>query len=161
MIVVLTLSRLRFIYWQTMPRKKEIKPKQLPSALQQEVLRIAEELVQEKFLEARKIAAIEVANKLLARCADLLAVAGGAGPNAAAAALVKRPPPKPVVILNPCVICGQTGRWQDKTGRGGKPWYCEVHAGNALLSAREEATSGGLLNALKNAAPINDGALPE
>lgn len=138
------------------------KVKSLPEALEAELQRIAAEILEERSASARSAAAIEVANKLLARCADLLAIAVGGNSRITASILGNRPPPKPTVlpIIHPCVVCGRTGKWQDKSGRGGKPWYCETHAGNAFISAREEATSNGLLNALKQATPIDDESLP-
>lgn len=142
-------------------RKSAPKPKALPEALEAEIQRIAAEILEGRSNESRRTAALEVANKLLKRVADLLAIATSGIEAAPGSTVVLARAAKPAVVLNPCVLCGRAGKWQDRSGKGGRPWYCVDHAGPAFISNKEESTGGGLLQALKSASPIDDSSLPE
>jgi hypothetical protein len=134
------------------------KPK-LAEAVEDEIQRVAAEIVNERSAEGRRVAALELAARALQRCADLLAVA-----DVGSWVAIRDPRsfvpsrPAPPKIKNPCVLCGREGAFQDKSGRGGRPWYCTGHAQGAVASLREDAT--GLLGALKQASAIDDSSLP-
>ena len=144
-------------------RKAAPKPRGLPEPIRAELERLAEEILLSRTAEARKAAAVELACKLLATANTLLAKAtGGATPTSLVAPPAAPKPPPPV--LNPCVMCGRKGVWQDKPSpfvKGKPPWYCQDHAQAVVVDHKEEKIGSGLMDALRNAKPIDDNALPE
>jgi hypothetical protein len=142
-------------------RKKTVVPVRrtnaIPAALEEELQRLAQEILLERSAEARKAAALETANKLLARIGDLLAIAHSGAPARATLAMA------PTVIKNPCINCGLEGTFRPKPDKfNPKPgWLCPAHAGAYRRDNAEAQTAGALLSTLKNAAPIDDSSLPE
>lgn len=154
-----------------MPVVGETKPKShlkpLPSPIEAEVQKIAQEIVIERTAEGRKVAALELANKLLATVTLLLQHAGftneqaprvnGAGTRVAPAKPVPASPDKP------CMVCGHQGVWKDKPSKfNPKPgWLCQTHAQVQVIDNAQEAAGSMLAQSLRNAAPIIDASLPE
>jgi hypothetical protein len=145
------------------PKKKAApvvkEPRSIPAPLEAELQKIAQEILLERSTEARKVAALETANKLLARVAELLAIANAGKPSPQAVAMLKPSP----VVKNPCINCGLEGTFRPKPDKfNPKPnWLCAVHAGAYQMDQLETRNAEGLLGSLRAAAPIDDSALPE
>lgn len=139
----------------------EAKPKspRLPKTIEDEIRKVAEEIVVERSAEARRVAALELATKLLRTTNALLATAGFVAPRPMNAA----PTSTIVAPIHPCKLCGREGIWQGKPSQfEPKPgWLCKAHAGAEALARREEAVGTAIANSLRDAKPINDAALPE
>lgn len=139
----------------------EAKTPRLPKPLEDEIRKVAEEIVVGRNAEARKVAALELATKLLRTTNALLQHAGFAAPTQrqAPANIVQTIP----AVTNACKLCGREGYWRPKPSQyEPKPgWLCKTHAGPEVLAQREEAVGSALANSLRNAEPINDTALPE
>ena len=129
-------------------RRKPAKPR-LPGILDAEVTRLAEEIVAERTADARRVAALELAGKLLKQAVALLSQASPPGTHMRIADAA--PPPQVVKPVRPCTWCGREGVRRAPTGGG---WLCATHAAREIAEQREEALAGSsLLAALKAAKP--------
>jgi hypothetical protein len=144
--------------------KSHLKP--LPSPIEAEVQKIAQEIVIERTAEGRKVAALELANKLLATVANLLQHAQNGQPVSNTVPKQVLPTiPDPLIqkVDKPCMVCGHQGVWKDKPNRfNPKPgWLCQTHAQVQAIDNAQEAAGSMLAQSLRNAAPIIDASLPE
>jgi hypothetical protein len=141
--------------------KSHLKP--LPSPIEAEVQKIAQEIVIERTAEGRKVAALELANKLLATVANLLQHAGFEAPQSSTKRSVPLAAEQAPNVDKPCMVCGHQGVWKDKPSKfNPKPgWLCQTHAQVQAIDNAQEAAGSMLAQSLRNAAPIIDASLPE
>lgn len=128
---------------QRKPRKRKTT---LSAELTAEIDTLAHEILLGRQVEARKVAALELAARSLEQALVLLSVADFGGTRSS--------PPGThtahvTTVKHPCTWCGTEGV---KKGVGGG-WLCPVHAKAMLAEERDEALNQGLMQALRTAQP--------